>query len=509
MASEEEGGGDGMEKGEGKREKRKFGYREQRWCAVEVDAGGVRRILLNLFGNSMKYTKSGFIKISTTVEKSTSLRGRKAGSILVLKVKDSGKGISKEFLKHHLFKPFTQEDSLAVGAGLGLSIVRHIIQDLGGEIYFTSEEGVGTEATVKLPLKPIQSRDDGVPRLIADVKALTQGKVFSLEGFDKYPDISETPTGMLPPDFEAAMFLKSSVHAMLVSWFAMEPSTVAGPDKSAADVVVLMGSGVQSLQFYDSQSEGPSIAIVLCNAYPPASTPTTYGSLRVFYVPQPYGPHKIARTLHHAFTQSPPPVNNLELNRMPPAVYPPAAISPISETSPIPRNGVHKPQSDNSPGPPQVPSANPLEVYQSKSIDTSIVQSTGFRILLVEDNEINMKLLVAYMRKLKLNHATAINGLEALNTYKEANGCFDVIFMDISMPIMDGIESTRHIRRYERESAVEPVALIALTGAANPNTRQEAFSSGIDLFLTKPVPMKSLKVMLDDLEVNGREGLSK
>jgi CheY-like chemotaxis protein len=47
----------------------------------------------------------------------------------------------------------------------------------------------------------------------------------------------------------------------------------------------------------------------------------------------------------------------------------------------------------------------------------------------VEDNEINMKLLVAYMRKLKLNHATAINGLEALNTYKEANGCFDVIFM--------------------------------------------------------------------------------
>lgn len=77
------------------------------------------------------------------------------------------------------------------------------------------------------------------------------------------------------------------------------------------------------------------------------------------------------------------------------------------------------------------------------------------------------------------------------------------------MPIMDGIESTRHIRRFERESAITPVALIALTGAANPNTRQEAFSSGIDLFLTKPVPMKSLKVMLDDLKTNGREGLNK
>jgi PleD family two-component response regulator len=53
------------------------------------------------------------------------------------------------------------------------------------------------------------------------------------------------------------------------------------------------------------------------------------------------------------------------------------------------------------------------------------------RVLLVEDNEINLKLLVAYMRKLKLDHATAINGLEALNVYKEANGQFDVIFMGL------------------------------------------------------------------------------
>jgi len=61
----------------------------------------------------------------------------------------------------------------------------------------------------------------------------------------------------------------------------------------------------------------------------------------------------------------------------------------------------------------------------------------GMRVLLVEDNEINLKLLVAYMRKLKLNHATACNGLEAVNTYKDAHTesrKFNVIFMGQSFP---------------------------------------------------------------------------
>jgi len=73
------------------------------------------------------------------------------------------------------------------------------------------------------------------------------------------------------------------------------------------------------------------------------------------------------------------------------------------------------------------------------------------------------------------------------------------------MPIMDGIESTRHIRRFEREQGLSPVSLIALTGAANPNSRQEAFSSGVDMFLMKPVPMKSLKLLLDDIKKDGRK----
>jgi CheY-like chemotaxis protein len=79
--------------------------------------------------------------------------------------------------------------------------------------------------------------------------------------------------------------------------------------------------------------------------------------------------------------------------------------------------------------------------------------------------------------------------------------------IDISMPIMSGIESARQIRKYEQKEGLCPAAIIALTGAANPNTRQEAFSSGIDLFLTKPVSMKELKLMIEDFKINGRKGL--
>jgi hypothetical protein len=173
---------------------------------------------------------------------------------------------------------------------LGLSIVRHIIQDLGGEISFASEQGVGTEATVKLPLVPILPAKDGTLDLVREVKRSTEGKSFLLEGFDRYPDLAETPTGLLSADIEASMFLKSSIHDMLTEWFGMQPSRTPVSSQISANVVVIMESGVQSLiqklQSYGTGS-GSLIAIVLCSTYPPASADTLVGSTRVFYIPQP------------------------------------------------------------------------------------------------------------------------------------------------------------------------------------------------------------------------------
>lgn len=257
----------------------------------EVDAGAWRRVVMNLFSNSMKYTKSGFVKVSLKVEAETQGRSQEIQSILSLVVKDSGKGISTDFLKHRLYKAFTQEDELAEGAGLGLSIVRQIVHDMGGQIEISSEQGTGTEATVRIPLKrrmPLLGADGDA--LIEAVKKEATGLKYYLEGFDRMPDISETPTGILSSEFQAAMFLKSSVITSLTDWFGMEVTFV----EPSADVVVIMEAGITSmgekLELYSRNRPTdlkPLIAIILCSSYHSNPISDSHGSVQVFYLQQP------------------------------------------------------------------------------------------------------------------------------------------------------------------------------------------------------------------------------
>lgn len=157
-----------------------------------------------------------------------------------------------------------------------------------------------------------------------------------------------------------------------------------------------------------------------------------------------------------------------------------------------------------------------------------------FNILLVEDNPINLKLLVTCIKKLSHTYTTARHGLEAVSAFQagqphngteasqssilasainHARPSYDVIFMDLHMPFMDGLAATREVRAYERARdkqlgiTVPPATIIALTAATSDASRQEAYNSGIDLFLAKPVAMKVLKHVLDELRSVGREGL--
>lgn len=105
------------------------------------------------------------------------------------------------------------------------------------------------------------------------------------------------------------------------------------------------------------------------------------------------------------------------------------------------------------------------------------------------------------MKKLKSKYATAADGLEAVERFQENPDLFSCILMDISMPRMDGIEATKQIRAFEHSKGREPVVILALTGLASASAQQDAYESGVDVFLSKPVKLKELSTILREKEL--------
>ena len=122
-----------------------------------VEPGSLRRIVMNIFGNALKYTAQGFVKVTLRQQKPLGDTNNSPFSTVLIVVTDSGKGISEDYLNSHVYTPFSQENSLAPGVGLGLSITRQIILSMQGTIGIQSQVGKGTTVSVSLPLLDAKS----------------------------------------------------------------------------------------------------------------------------------------------------------------------------------------------------------------------------------------------------------------------------------------------------------------------------------------------------------------
>jgi signal transduction histidine kinase/CheY-like chemotaxis protein len=130
-----------------------------------------------------------------------------------------------------------------------------------------------------------------------------------------------------------------------------------------------------------------------------------------------------------------------------------------------------------------------------KDVDTPTIHTKYHgRALVVEDNIINQKLIVNILKSFGLDIDVADNGQIAVEKRKESD--YDIIFMDIQMPVMDGIEATKQIKEYENNKSLPPIPIVALTANALKGDRERLLKEGLDEYISKPIEMAELLYIL-------------
>jgi signal transduction histidine kinase/CheY-like chemotaxis protein len=537
-----------------------------------TQAGAWRRILSNLFNNSLKYTSSGFIQVKLDSEPLPS-KERGGSSKVTLSVTDSGKGMTKEYLDKSLFTPFAQEDPLQPGTGLGLAIISAIIKSMGGTIEVESEEGKGTKTTVVLELMHIAVKEEHVDRsVITSCANRTKGMKIGFIGFDADSYKKEPQPGIRSPENATHRFM-ASFHRMCQNWFGMDMQISQGIDQSGVDVFLTTEKGLEQVQDQleermgnksdkDAQNELADIPLlVICNSVSAANAMMHHPRSHVTGVlSQPCGPRKLAKSLTLCLEAH----KNTKTNKPMPSVrkvlddslgegqhLQDTSFQKVLQSEDHAMSEQAKEKGHTGDAPLKHPQEDTVEIAQGTSrmpkTDTSLLDKTSSptspapsagssgpmsrsnsgtdkpvrKVLLVDDNRVNLQLLVTYVKKSGHYFKTASDGLEALEAYKaecdnsQANSDndkndmqdppFDYVLMDLSMPVMDGLTSTRKIRAHEKANDIKPAKVIALTGLASAQAQQEAYSSGVDTFMTKPVKLKELGKMLDDGTLGNEE----
>jgi len=448
-------------------------------------------------GNSLKYTSDGFIYVKlASLELPRDSNGSKRSRI-TLTIKDTGRGMSKEYLQNHLFRPFAQEDPLNPGAGLGLSMVRHIVSNLGGEISVESEVNKGTEIRVEvIMLNPAPSPETNDEAFI--MTEATQ-KLHGLQAV--FVDPPNTSEGETP----SQRSLRNALDKQCWGWFKMEFSTVSRVDEVGNAAVVLTTCHTLPQIMEQLIRLGKPVIVLgesnthLRQVY--AESEALRRAVTAEFIAQPYGPRKLARAFVSCKEQHPPQLENVVLYRDTELLTLPSKPLFDAKTHEQEQDNKQPPTSDDQPSPPKAQKQSKItENEETKGPTEPENVAKPLRLLLVDDNKINLQLLVRYCKSKKHDYVTAEDGVEAVEAFcsnqKEAATKFDFVCMDISMPRMDGLEATRRIRSFEHSNGMQASKIIALTGLASAEAQQEAFSSGVDQFMTKPVRLKELGEVL-------------
>ena len=400
---------------------------------LQGDPGRLRQILTNLTGNAVKFTHKGEISVRVSLLSETDNE-----ALLRFSIKDTGIGIpaTKQPL---MFQKFTQADNSTTrkygGTGLGLAISKELAQRMGGEIGLVSEEGHGSEFWFTVRLGKQAQRERNLSPL-ADIRK----------------------AHVLVVDDNATN--REVLIIQLASWGVRSEDV---PDGATALQVL-----------YRARDEGDPFPIAILDMQMPGMDGA-----------------ELARIIKADET-----LNDTRLVLM---------------TSLGQRGDARKMEQIGFSGYLTKPARQTdlldclsavLAKTAARQVQPIVTRHTiremrrgAVRILLAEDNIVNQQVAVGILKKLGLHADAVANGAEAVNALETLP--YDLVLMDVQMPVMDGLAATRQIRNPRSAVRNHQIPVIAMTAHAMRGDREKCLEAGMDDYVTKPVDPKALAEALN------------
>ena len=398
---------------------------------VVGDALRLRQVLLNLIGNGVKFTERGEVTIEVTVARE-SIDTWSAH----FAVRDTGVGIAQQEIAR-LFAPFEQADMSTTrrygGTGLGLTITRHLVEMMGGRVWVESTEGEGStfhftaRFGVASPGAAAAQDDTAVP--------LPGRRVLIVDDNHTNRRVLEEMSigwGMRPVAVDGGPAALASVED---AWVAGEPYEVVLLDVRMPE---MDGFAVAEAMRPNPHMAGATIVMLTSDDRAQEQARCETLGLSAYMV-KPITKRDLLRSLQRALRRR------------------------DATTVPLP------------------PAAR----------EHAGAVSRALRVLVAEDNEVNVRLAVALLTK--LGHAATVVGDGQAAVEAHGRETFDLILMDVQMPVLGGLDATRLIREAEAAAPTRRhVPIVALTARAMKGDREECLAAGMDDYVTKPVRLSDL-----------------
>ncbi len=400
------------------------------------DATRLRQIFVNLISNAIKFTQHGEVVVTITRRLASD-----GSTPLHASVRDTGIGIPADRLDK-LFQVFSQVDASTTrhygGTGLGLAICRRLVTLMGGRIWVESEAGVGSNFQFEIPCHAVQTgliswSSSGNPQLAGKRVLVVDDNATNR----RILDLQTTRWGMHPVSVasgaQALEMLQQGEH------FDIALLDVQMPDMDGYELA-------QRIRQSHAAAKLPILVLTSQGVDSPRSKELGVAQT----LSKPVKSAQLMAALARA------------LDRAPPA----SAPLPVSA--------------------PAVPAA---AVQAGKRL---LADDWPLRILLAEDNAVNQRVAVLIMNGLGYQITVADNGAIALDLLTQAASqqAFDVVLMDVQMPVMDGLQATKRIRS-DLAAAQQP-QIIAMTANAMEGDREICVQAGMDDYLSKPIKPTAL-----------------